>query len=213
MIAYTPIDIKWSPPDYEKIKKYFLENHMNNLSSTTGYTSLLCAIASPHAVTNWRDANELFPDINYDTLRENPVTYFAPGITKLFPELIELFNLLPFKQFIGAMFNMHVSELSTHRDRKINIGLGPERYNVLVSPHYKQDSFYLTKNFNSKKYYTKNPIDYPIYAFNNNDLYHGADIVLDQRIIIICMGILDKERHFKLINDSVKKFKEYVIEI
>jgi hypothetical protein len=52
---------------------------------------------------------------------------------------------------------------------------------------------------------------YPIYAFNNKDVYHGADPVLDNRIIMVCGGLIDHTKHNQLINRSAKKFKNYVI--
>ncbi len=52
-----------------------------------------------------------------------------------------------------------------------------------------------------------------MYAFSNNKVYHGADKVLDQRIILICAGILDEEKHNNLIKASSEKFKDYVIRV
>jgi len=42
-------------------------------------------------------------------------------------------------------------------------------------------------------------------------VFHGADKVLNERIILICAGILDEEKHDKLIKASSEKFKDYVI--
>jgi hypothetical protein len=210
MIVYTPIDIKWTPPSYSEIKKYFLENYMTNLTETTGYTSQVCALALPGQVTNWRDAKEVFA---IDEPNDNQTLYYAEGVTDRFPEIFELIKQLPFKKVIGAMLNMHTQDLAAHRDFHLgNENMpSPERYNVLLSPHYEQPSFFVSKEEHGKKYYPTVLKDYPVYAFNNNDIYHGADIVLDDRIILVCAGFLDAEKHTELINRSADKFKEYVI--
>lgn len=206
MIAYTPIDIKCKIPDHNLLVDYIEENYITNLQETYGYTSKLCSIASRNVVLDWRDANEIFADHTGDEL------YFAPNVTSLFPELINIVNLLPYKEIIGMALSLHTNFLASHRDEIMNLGVySPERYNVLLSPHYKQDSFFICKENDSEKVYPKILEDYPIYAFNNNETYHGADIVLDRRVILICAGVLDDQKHVELVNRSAEKFKEYVI--
>jgi hypothetical protein len=108
--------------------------------------------------------------------------------------------------------SLHTTILESHRDEILNLGIySPERYNVLLSPHYEQDSFFICKEKHGEKHYPKILKDYPIYAFNNNETYHGADLVLDKRVILICGGILDEQKHVDLINRSAEKFNNYVI--
>ena len=206
MIVYTPIDIKCNVPDHKLLVDYIEENYITNLQETYGYTSKLCSIASRNEVLDWRDANEIFADHTGDEL------YLAPKVTELFPELISIVESLPYTEIIGMALNLHTNFLASHRDEIINLGAySPERYNVLLSPHYEQDSFFICKENNSEKIYPKILKDHPIYAFNNNEVYHGADIVLDNRVILICSGLLDKQKHIELINQSAEKFKDYVI--
>jgi len=206
MIAYTPIDISVNMPNIDTVKEYFNNNYMTNLQDTYGYTSLLCALISRNSVKDWRDANQVFADHTGTQL------YYAPGVVELFPEIIDIINKLPYKELIGAVLNLHKENLPPHQDEFINLNIeGPERYNVLLTPHYEQDSFFICKEKHSEKIYPKILKDYPVYAFSNNKVYHGADIVLDDRIILICAGILDEEKHRNLIQKSVEKFKDYVI--
>lgn len=206
MIAYTPIDMKITLPPIDSLKKYFKENYMTNLQDTYGYTSLLCALVSRNPVEDWRDANQVFADHTGNQL------YYAPGVLELFPELIDIIQRLPYKEIIGAVLNLHKENLPPHQDEFININIdGPERYNVLLTSHYEQDSFFICKEKNSQKVYPKILKDYPVYAFSNNKAFHGADKVLEDRIILICAGILDEEKHRNLIHSSSEKFKDYVI--
>lgn len=209
MIVYTPIDLPCKIPDRKKLTDYVLSNYIENLS----YTSMLCAVASRNPIKNWRDADEVFPDYDreYD-LRDDPKVYYSPGLEENFPEIVEVLSILPYKQVIGAALNMHTNLLYSHQDDKDPTGASsPERYNVLLTPHYEQDSFFISKNKNGEKIYPKVLKDAPIYAFNNKDIYHGADIVLDNRIILVCAGIIDHDNHEELIERSVKKYEDYAI--
>lgn len=213
MIVYTPIDIPCKVPDHDMLEQYILENYLINLKETFGYASMLCAVASRNQIKNWRDPLEFFSndDCGYD-LRENPNLYFAPKVQDLFPEFEQILKSLPYQQILGAALSMHTNNLPTHKDEiDTTKPMSPERYNVLLSPHYGQASFYITKDQNSKKDYPIILKDYPIYAFNNMDTYHGADIILDRRIILICSGIIDNKKHKELIERSANKFKDYVI--
>jgi hypothetical protein len=96
-------------------------------------------------------------------------------------------------------------------DDDVNWPTSPERYNVLLTPHYGQNSFFLCKEIDGARTYPTMLKDYPIYAFSNRNAYHGADTVLDNRVIMICSGVIDEDKHQELIKRSVDKFKEYVI--
>jgi len=211
MIAFTPIDLPCKIPDRRKLTDYVLDNAITNLD----YTSTLCMVASRNPINDWTDAREVFPeaDKNYD-LREDHQVYYAPGFKEQFPELVDVLKLLPYKQLIGAALNLHTDVLPHHRDEVDITGpMSPERYNVLLTPHYNKRSFFISKEKNGEKVYPLIPENAPVYAFNNKDIWHGADIILDQRIILVCAGIIDNEQHEFLINKSVKKFEEdgYVI--
>jgi hypothetical protein len=212
MIVYTPVDIPLCVPDHALLVDYIKDNYMTNLQDTYGYTSLLAAIASRTPVNNWRDANDVFSNNSYEQISD-PVLYFPPTVTSIFSELIKLLYELPYKQILGAALSLHTNYLAPHDDdADPSFPSSPERYNVLLSPHYDQDSFFICKEVDGPRNYPTILKDYPVYAFNNKDIYHGADQVLDQRVIMICSGIIDEKRHQELISRSVEKFKEYVIQ-
>ena len=214
MIVYTPIDIPCPVvPNHELLVDYVNSNHMTNLFDTYGYTSLLAAIVSRNPVDDWQNANDVFADASYE-LRPTQNLFFAPNVTALFPELFQMLFALPYKQILGAALSLHTKYLPTHNDDvDPNFPSSPERYNILLSPHYDQDSFFICKDTNGPRTYPTILKDYPIYAFNNKDMYHGADPVLDRRVIMICSGIIDEEKHQKLITRSAEKFKQHVIRV
>jgi hypothetical protein len=212
MIVYTPIDIPLRVPDHTVLVDYIKNNYMTNLQNTYGYTSLLAPIASRKEVTDWRNANDVFADNSYEQISD-PVLYFPPTVTSIFSELIKLLYELPYKQILGAALSLHTNYLAPHDDdADPSFPSSPERYNVLLSPHYDQDSFFICKEVDGPRNYPTILKDYPVYAFNNKDIYHGADQVLDQRVIMICSGIIDEGKHQALISRSAKKFKDYVIQ-
>lgn len=211
MIVYTPIDIPCQVPDHELLVDYVNNNYMTNLTDTYGYTSLLAGIVSRHPVEDWRNANDVFADDGYE-LSPTQNLFFAPKVTVLFPELIQTLLTLPYKQILGAALSLHTNYLAPHNDDvDTNYPTSPERYNILLSPHYDQDSFFICKELDGPRIYPTILKDYPVYAFNNKDMYHGADPVLDRRVIMICSGIIDEEKHQALISRSTDKFKEHVI--
>lgn len=207
-IAYTPIDLKFDKVDYPTLLDYVKTNFITNL----GYTSKLAPVATRYEVNDWTDCKEVFDKDNGYELKEDYDIFFAPGIKELFPSIVDLIYRLPYKQLIGAGFNLHENTLYPHRDDvDTNLPYTPERYNVLLSPHYELDSFFVCENIDSKKVYPTILEDYPVYAFDNRNYYHGADPVLDDRIILVCVGIIDEHKHKQLIDSSVEKFKDYII--
>jgi hypothetical protein len=174
---------------------------------------MICPLATRHPVSDWRNALEVFSDgCPGNKLQEEYQLHYPDGVQDIFPSLFQLIELLPYKQIIGIALNMHTNDLPPHRDEIDSTDVfGPERYNVLLSPHYGEQSFFISKDKVTKDY----PVilkEYPVYAFNNKDIYHGATPVLDKRIIMICAGVIDNDKHRSLINRSVDKFKEYVIQ-
>lgn len=211
MIVYTPLDIKFKLPNYNDVLKYVEDNYVIGLEEHTGYTSWLCPIATPFPANNYRNANEVFPPNELDEFQQ---LNFVPGVLDKFPELNDIIDAMPYKVLYGVAFNLHRKPLPPHRDTLIDPDPPElERINILISPHYGQKSFFLQTSLASAPIYPTVLEDYPAYAFNDTKMYHGADPVLDDRIIIVFIGKLDKEKYAKLITRSIEKFKEYIIEV
>ena len=211
MIVYTPLDIKFTLPVYSDVLKYVEENYVVGLEEYTGYTNWLCPIATPFPAIDYRDPTQVFSP---KELTEFKQINFVPGILKKFPELQTIINSLPYKILYGVLFNLHRFPLTAHSDTLIdNDPPELERINILISPHYGAKSFFLQRTPESDPIYPVTLQEYPAYAFNDTIMQHGADPVLENRIIIVFIGILDKEKHQELIARSVEKFKEYVIRV
>lgn len=211
MIVYTPLDIKLTLPNYHSVLEYVKENYILGLESHTGYTSWLCPIATPFPANDWRNAAEVFPPTELTEFKE---LNFVPGILDRFPEIQKIIESMPYKTLYGVAFNLHRQPLPAHQDTLIDpTPPNLERINILLSPHYGQKSFFLQAGLNSQPLYPTILEEYPAYAFNDTTMYHGADPVLDDRIIMVFVGVLDKERHKEIVDRSIEKFKEYIIEV
>lgn len=211
MIVYTPLDIELTLPNYNEILKYVEENYVIGLEKHTGYTSWLCPIATPFAANDYRNASEVFPP---NDLAEFKKMNYVPGILDKFPELVDIINAMPYSTLYGVSFNLHKAPLGAHHDRALD--LTPHdmpRINILISPHYGKSSFFMQDSNDGNRIYPTILKDYPAYAFNDTRMLHGADPVLDNRIIIIFVGILDKTKYSELVERSVNKFKKYIIEV
>lgn len=211
MIVYTPLDIKFKLPDYNKVLKYVKENYVEGLELHTGYTSLLCPIATPFYAKDPRKAEDVFPP---NPLSEFKELNWIPGILEKLPELSDIVSSLPYDTLYGCMFNLHTTALPPHRDELIDqTPPSLERINILISPHYGENSFFLQKDMDSDPVYPTILEEYPAYAFNDTQTYHGANPVLDDRIIIVFVGILNKEKYNELVSRSIEKFKNYLVEM
>jgi len=169
MIIYTPIDIKCKIPDQDLLIEYVKKNY---LDKNIIPNALLCPLVVRKAVTDWRDASQIFTEDKLQDLTDNDPTYYRPGIKELMPELIEILESLPFKQIIGGGLYLQTGPVDAHHDITIDFTYpkSPERYNVLLTPHYDQDSFYIAKEITGEKIYPKILKDYPIYAFNDQKI-------------------------------------------
>lgn len=208
-VAYTPINIKFDPVDTGALLEYVRSNHIKNID----YTSKLCMIATRHEIYDWTNADEVFgKETTGYKEKEDYQIHYAPGIKQLFPSIVNLLQNLPYKQLIAAAFNLHEQPLYPHQDEvDDSYPLTPERYNVLLTNHFSQKSFYICETETSEKIYPTILEEYPVYAFDNRNYFHGADPVLDDRIILVCAGVIDKEKHDKLIQQSIEKFDRYVV--
>jgi hypothetical protein len=208
-VAYTPIDLAFDPVDTNLLLDYVNKNYVTNID----YTSKLCVIATRHSVNDWTDGREVFDkETTGYRLKDNYRVFFAPEVETLFPSVIDLISRLPYKQLIAACFSLHENVLHPHRDEVDDSHpYTPERYNVLLTPHFTEKSFFVSEHLESEKIYPTMLEEYPVYAFDNRNYFHGADPVLDKRVILVCAGVIDEDKHKALVDTSVEKFKDYVI--
>lgn len=216
-ILYTPLDIPVALPDEKEIYDWAEQNtfiQTNYKQYELGWfthSPVACCIKPD----NWRDVKELYKveDHLKKQIVGNNETFFHPEFYKLFPQLVKAIKALPFKELTGASIKIQRGPSFSHRDDLHTIedaGLEEPKRITMSLTNVKYSTLYLEKD--NVKMHPKIPEGYPCYAFNNKDVFHGADYNSTRiRIILDTAGMLDAAKHKELIDRSVEKFKDFVI--
>jgi hypothetical protein len=87
----------------------------------------------------------------------------------------------------------------------------PSMYRILLDGSIDSNSFFIENDRVGKKYVTL-PTDSPGWAMSGTACYHGNDQTeSNKKLLLYVMGDLDLDRHVRLIEKSVNRFKEYII--
>ena len=213
MILYTPIDIEFDMPTEQKIIDWF---HSHKIQESDYWEKKQnrhewCYVALRKEPDSWYTYDAW---VDWSTERQpidNPKLIFHPGFEKEFPGLAKCVRELPFDQVGTSGFIMQLSEIPPHKDAIMSYDpTEPRRYVIYVT-NPEENTFYLKHN--GKKYYPKIDPKYRCFAFNNNDIEHGADSPKGTKILLSTVGIINTKKHNELIARSIDKFKDKVINI
>lgn len=92
----------------------------------------------------------------------------------------------------------------------INDGLEPAGYKVLLN-NFDKKSFYVSEAFGKPNHYIQLPEDTNTFVINEKTYPHGATMTITPKYIVSIFGLIDKEKHFHLINKSIVKYSHYAI--
>lgn len=154
----------------------------------------------------------LLETVEYDS----PSTlFFNPEFEKNFPTIVAAIKKLPFKHLYTAVIGVADNSKPSpdhHDTHNQDNPFELDRVNIQLNSFVEQ-SFYL--NYNGTKMHPKVDNTYPCYAFNNKGCQHGAIVSTNpvSRMILVTGGILDKEKYQKLLDESLEKFKDTVINV
>lgn len=212
-LIYTPIDIPCKIPDEKKILEWF-HNHCLIGDDYWEYKSgrhQWAMVSTSKEPVDWRKYDPNMWENRRVEQETKPEIHIHPGFEDEFPELANVIRNLPFKQLSVTGMLYQIGEIPLHNDTfDPHEPLEPRRYTIyLTNPDY--NTFYF--NVNGEKVFPKINNDYCCFAFNNNDVKHGAVKMDREKIILTAAGIIDNERHEQLLKQSIEKFKEYLIYI
>lgn len=223
-IAYLPIDIETNLPSEDKIINY-CNRHMALDKGVSPYWDTF-PIFGRLPSNEWYDVDKLLGLIRTKTIYTgNPGSYLN-DFDKEFPEIVSIIDQLPFKELAYAILFRQTSLVEPHIDRSEDeqydltiieegqdvraLELEPKRYNILLTKHnYK--SFYISEQIDSTRIYPVIPKNRSCIAFANDQHYHGADYVGEDKVMLFLSGSLDKEKHLALIKRSLEKYKSEAI--
>lgn len=210
-LSYIPIDIDVEWPDEAVLIDWF---HTHKLLDTdyweyesNRHTWAMTSVCKHPA--DWRryDA-EMWK--NRRKVGTNEGVILHPGLEETFPSIANCIRQLPFKQLTVSGLLYQMGEIPAHRDaHDPNNPIEPRRYTIyLTNP--KHNTFYFSKDENGENKIYPN-IVVPCFAFNNTDVWHGAVATNRPKIILTTAGIIDNDKHEKLLKRSLEKYKDYAL--
>jgi len=213
MILYTPIDIEFEMPNEQEIIDWFNEHKIQD----TDYWEYKqgrhtwCYVALRKEPSSWYTYDPWLDWANHRKPIDNPELVFHPGFEEKFPGLAKCVKELPFDQVGTSGFIMQMGEIPPHQDTITEYDPDEPRRYIIYVTEPEENTFYLLHNH--KKYYPQIDRKYRCFAFNNNNIEHGADSPKGTKILLSTVGILNRDKHKDLINRSIKKFSDKVIEV
>lgn len=207
-LAYTPIKIYCPIPDQALLLDWF---HSHKLLDDDYWEykenrHVWAKVVTSTEPKDWRR----YDKIEWDNRRipiQNPGLFFHPGFEETFPDIANCIRQLPFKQLsIGGML-YQLGEIPVHQDTyDINEPSEPRRYTIyLTNPD--ENTFYLSKDESSEKIYIKVNKNYSCFVFNNSQMLHGASPKINEKIILTMAGIINNNKHVKLVEKSLNYFE------
>lgn len=87
----------------------------------------------------------------------------------------------------------------------------PSNYRILLCGE-RNKSFFVCRNHNlDGKTYCQLPSNTDTFAFNNTECFHGADLPSERKLLVFISAWLDFEKHKKLINKSLEKYRDSAV--
>lgn len=212
-LAYLPIDIPVLIPD-EKLVLDWFEHHKLLDTNYWEYEQgrhTWAMISTCKEPKNWRRYDADMWNNRREPIVDNPSIFFHPGFEETFPEISNCIRQLPFKQLTVSGMLYQMGEIPVHQDATDKHDpTEPRRYTIyLTAPEH--NTFYVSKTSDSEKIILNINSNYSCFVFNNTDCWHGALKNNRPKIILTMAGILDNEKHKKLIERSLKKFKDQAL--
>ncbi len=139
-------------------------------------------------------------------------------IAKEIPELFTHLKKLPMKvthaQILRAIKNIPKHFDMKHKNKLFiddfpEINYEPNGFKILLNK-FDHESFYICKSWDSPPTFIHLPNDTNTFCINEKTFPHGSKFV-EGKCIVSIFGLVDKEKAEKLISDSLKKYKDFVV--
>lgn len=210
-LIYLPIDLDVDWPDEATLVDWF---HQHKLLDTDYWEyksnrhtwAMTSTCKEPKG---WRRYdNEMWQNRRAKGINQG--VFLHPGLEEAFPSIANCIRALPFKQLTVSGMLYQMGEIPPHKDAEdLRKPTEPRRYTIyLTDPKYNTFYFSTDEHGDNKMY--PNLVT-PCFAFNNTDVYHGALATKRPKIILTMAGIIDNDKHKKLLDRSLKRYKEYAL--
>jgi hypothetical protein len=221
-IAYLPIDIDVQLPDEKRLLDFC---HETKIKSDRNDTDAMehwwtVPVRSRLRGKEWYDRERLYHGISHRLVEGAGPSYWANDVDKVLPEIPYMFEQLPILEFNFCVMLIQREHVNTHQDtqyadpavdpRMRRIELEPRRYNILMNKH-EIPSFFVCENQYSEKFYPKIKRERSCFSICEEYHWHGADYVVENKIMLCILGVVDEQRHIETIQRSLQKYKDEAI--
>lgn len=144
---------------------------------------------------------------------------FNDKVSRLFPNLFEVFGVLPHNYINNIALLEQVAEVKPHCDvsKEIDVELGPSSYRCMLVNDEPTKTFYFKRGvrwegtLQDKEIYPTLPKDTNFFAINNYNAMHGSHMPTQRKIMLTIWGQVSPMRHYTLLQRSEKRFQEYCL--
>jgi hypothetical protein len=220
LLAYCPIDLPHPDIRLEVLREFV---NQYGFDHNTGYWRVGPLIGCVENFENWSSlkyqklawAHRYNPDV--DKLR-----YF-PGMDSYFPNLKPFLSTLPFQLITYCVVLKQIEPVPAHFDIdygsqeevRVNSSIDEPSLYKLLYQNFEAPSFFLSTEERKDVFeFPRRPPNHHLFAITESVTKHGAKLVAGlEKYVISIFGILDLERHRKLIHRSQMIFPEYTIRV
>lgn len=222
-IIWTPLDL---PPIPKEVTMENIKDLFNYIPNATEEQRKEFAEKRQHYLYAWNSYRLRVPnnvgEQSWTVQNNNTEWKWTNDAKENCPELINYIETyLPFKKIKAASIMSSTGVVPEHFDmspsasveEKENYILNePSLYRLVIDGEIHQNSFYVV-NKTTPQTFCNMPTDSPGWAMGCYSCLHGnVEATPHQKILLYIMGDLDPDKHKSLIERSVEKYKDYVIE-
>jgi len=218
-IAFLPIDIDVQLPNETRLLEFCNQHKMSDAYGKYWSTNPVLTRAPADYIYNKDSSTDLVIN-RYNAGLGTP--RYVNNIDKEFPEIPYMLNQLPFKELTMVVILQQLEAVDYHIDglagdiildhSEISLNLEPRRYNILLTKHEYQDCFFVSDKMDGKKIYPRITKENPCHVVTDRIYPHGADYVGPNKLMLAVLGgILDREKHLKLIQQNLEKYREHAV--
>jgi hypothetical protein len=213
-LIYAQIDVPILLPEPADMEDF----HFTHRALNKDYEDIIqnrheyTVACSRYNINDWR----ILPTAQYmnkKEWKESSTEYklnWSPEFVKRFPTLVDAILAAPFKEIAFAGWMRQINHYPLHRDSYDQTEpTEPRRYNILLTEP-EHNTFFM-EDGNGGEIRPDSSKDYPMFAFNNVDVMHGTKPITKFKLMMGIVGIVDEDRHLKLLERSVEKFPDKAI--
>ncbi len=210
-IAYVPLDLPKVEFPYLELNHFF-QHHKLDSYPVIGVWDTFCVKGN---VEDWYSPEST--GRAFERKYEPVDTPYHPALPDWLRGMFnEALNSLPYKYCSFAQLLSNKMYVTPHRDNDDNVygyGTEPEPSGMKVfCSHTDKRTLFMMKDEESRRDFVRLPSDTNTGAINDKKYLHGARYLGEPKFILSVFGTIDTDKHKQLIDRSILKYKDYIIE-